>query len=225
LTDEQLKLLFHAQMNRFIYLHGFASSPLSNKARYLGDRFAELEIDLNIPDLNQGDFSHLTITRQLQLVEAELLLNPTPVTVIGSSLGGLTAAWLGQKHIQVERLVLLAPAFGFLAHWLPQLGAEKLQQWQAEQYLMVYHYGEKRSLPLSYEFVLDATQYQDEHLLRPIPTLILNGRHDEVIPVQASRNFAQKRPWVQIIELDSDHALGNVLPKIWQAIQVFCQLC
>ncbi len=50
----------------YIYLHGFASSPSSTKAQYLRARFASLQINLNIPDLNQGDFSHLTLTRQLQ---------------------------------------------------------------------------------------------------------------------------------------------------------------
>lgn len=86
---------------------------------------------------------------------------------------------------------------------------------------MVYHYGEERSLPLSYEFVLDAAQYKDEQLLRPIPTLILHGQQDEVIPLQASRDFAAQRPWVELISLDSDHALGNVMFEIWEAIRAF----
>lgn len=139
-------------------------------------------------------------------------------------MGGLTAAWLGQQHLQVQRLVLLAPAFDFLTYWLPQLEPQQLQQWQTEKYLTIYHYGEKRSLPLHYEFVLDAAQHQEAQLLRPIPTLILHGCQDEVIPIRASRNFAKNRPWVQLIEMESDHSLGNVLPEIWQAIQVFCQL-
>ncbi len=164
----------------------------------------------------------MTITRQLHQVAALFSLS-TPVTLIGSSLGGLTAAWLAERQLQVERLILLAPAFGFLSHWLPQLGAEKLQQWQKEQYLMVYHYGEKSLLPLSYQFVLDAAQYRDEQLLCCVPTLILHGCQDEVISIQASRDFAH-RPWVELFELNSDHSLGNVMPEIWQAIQVFCEL-
>ena len=60
--------------------------------------------------------------------------------------------------------------------------------------------------------------------MRPVPTLILHGCEDEVIPIQASRDFTRQRPWVQLIELNSDHSLGNVLPEIWQAIQIFCQL-
>ena len=204
----------------YIYLHGFASSPNSAKAQYFCSAFAELAIDLKIPDLNQGNFSQLTITRQIEQILALFPPNPTPITLIGSSLGGLTAALLAEKSLQVQRLVLLAPAFEFLSHWLPQLGEAKLKQWQAEQQLMVYHYAEKRSLPLSYNFVIDAANYQDKLLLRPVPTLILHGCDDEVIPITASRNFASSRPWVQLIELNSNHALADVMTQ-WQQIKSF----
>ncbi|NEQ28897.1 MAG: esterase, partial [Microcoleus sp. SIO2G3] len=131
------------------------------------------------------------------------------------------AAWLAQRQ-QVQRIVLLAPAFGFLQHWLPRLGAQTLQQWRSTGTLMVYHYGENQQLPLSYQFVEDATQYDDRQLQRSTPTLILHGRHDDVIPIEASRDFAIDRPWVKLIELDSDHALTDVMPQIWQEILAFC---
>ncbi|MEA5619628.1 YqiA/YcfP family alpha/beta fold hydrolase [Cronbergia sp. UHCC 0137] len=208
----------------FIYLHGFASSPKSTKAQEISDRFAKIQISLKIPDLNAGDFSHLTITRQLNQVQREFPDPSVPVTLIGSSLGGLTSAHLGEKHLQVQKLILLAPAFGFLSYWLPKLGEEAVKNWQKEKYYPVYHYGEQRSLPLNYNFITDANQYQEQHLQRPIPTLILHGKQDEVIPISASRNFAQLRPWVELIELDSDHSLTNVTADIWQAICSFCQL-
>jgi uncharacterized protein len=221
----------------FIYLHGFASSPNSAKARYIGDRFAENQIDLKIPDLNAGDFSHLTITRQLNQVVSMISGNgegklsslfhqsdSQHFTLIGSSLGGLTAAHLGQQYQQVQRLVLLAPAFGFLSHWLPQLGDEQLARWLQEKYLMVYHYGFKQSLPLCYDFITDAIQYQENALQRSVPTLILHGQYDEVIPIKASQEFAKSRPWVELVELESDHSLGNVMAEIWQAIQQFCNI-
>ncbi|MEH2152800.1 YqiA/YcfP family alpha/beta fold hydrolase [Nostoc sp.] len=208
----------------YIYLHGFASSPNSAKARDISDRFTQIQTKLKIPDLNAGDFSQLTITRQLTQVAAEFSNDSTPVTLIGSSLGGLTAAHLGQQNLQVQRLVLLAPAFGFLSHWLPKLGDEEVQRWQQEKYIMVYHYGEQRSLSLSYNFFTDAAQYQERLLQRPILTLILHGKKDEVIPIKASRDFARLHPWVELVELDSDHTLGNVMEEIWQAIRLFCQL-
>lgn len=112
--------------SEFIYLHGFASSPNSAKAEYIRTCFAQANIKLKIPDLNAGDFSHLTITRQLSQIASQFNHHSTPVTLIGSSLGGLSAAHLGQQYPQVQRLVLLAPAFGFLSHWLPKVGDEGL---------------------------------------------------------------------------------------------------
>ncbi|MDX2229397.1 MAG: YqiA/YcfP family alpha/beta fold hydrolase [Leptolyngbyaceae cyanobacterium bins.349] len=211
-------------MHQFIYLHGFASSPQSAKARDLSDRFAKLQIPLKVPDLNQGDFTHLTLTRQLQQVEAEFPQDSSAVTLIGSSFGGLTAAWLGQTQPQVERLVLLAPAFNFLSHWLPRLGYEQTQQWKSEGFLPVYHYGAEKMLPISYSFAEDAAQYRETEIQRSVPTLILHGTKDEVIPLQSSLDFAASRPWVTLIQLESDHGLQDVTDQIWQAIADFCQL-
>ena len=218
----------------YIYLHGFASSPDSIKAKYFCDRFSSLGIDLKTPDLNYNDFSRLTLTRQLNQIETEFLQTQSSesvenikklgeVTIIGSSFGGLTAAWLAQRQLSVKQIVLLAPAFQFLSHWLPQLGQQQLEKWQSEKYLPVYHYAEERYLPLNYEFVTDMAQYPEEKLMRSIPTLILHGKHDTIIPIQASRSFSEHRPWVKLIELEDDHSLGNVLAEIWEAMQKFCQ--
>jgi uncharacterized protein len=219
----------------YIYLHGFASSPDSLKAKYFRDRFSSLTIDLKTPDLNQNDFSRLTLTRQLHQIEtaflqpqtllsqAENVKNPGEVTIIGSSFGGLTAAWLAQRQLSVKQIVLLAPAFQFLSHWLPLLGQQQLEKWQSEKYLPVYHSREQRDLPLNYQFVVDLDQYPEQKLMRSVPTLIMHGLHDTIIPIQASRNFAANRPWVQLIELEDDHSLGNFLAEIWEAIQKFCQ--
>ncbi|MBF2048912.1 MAG: alpha/beta fold hydrolase [Elainella sp. C42_A2020_010] len=210
-------------MTTFIYLHGFASSPQSAKAQYFRNQFASLGIPLQIPNLNQPDFSFLTLTRQLQQIETLLPVND-PVVLIGSSFGGLTAAWLGERFLQIKRLVLLAPAFQFLAHWQPRLGAESMQQWQQTGSLLVYHYGAQQQLPLRYSFITDLAQYDETTLHRSVPTLILHGTQDDVIPIQASRDFAADRAHVQLLELESDHALVDVEDTLWQATQAFCQL-
>ncbi len=209
-------------MTHYFYLHGFASSPRSTKAQFLAHAFQALNLDLRSPDLNQNDFYHLTLTRQIEQVRS--LLPSGSVTLIGSSLGGLTAAWLGEQCPQVDRLVLLAPAFQFLEHWLPRLGREQIQQWRETRSLQVYHYALQTKLPLHYAFVTDAAQYDETQLERPLPTLILHGRQDEVIPIEASRDYAATRSEVQLIELESDHALANVQPEIWQAICSFCAI-
>lgn len=214
-------------MPQYIYLHGFASSPQSAKAQAMKTRFAALDLDLAIPDLNQGDFAHLTLSRQIQQVSALILSQNEPTVLIGSSLGGLTAAWVAQQPAmsdRIEKLVLLAPAFQFLKQWLPRLGPEAIAAWRTEGTLSVYHYTEQRQIPLHYDFITDAQGYRDEDLRANIPTLILHGTKDETISIEASRAYAATRPWVRLVELPSDHALTDVETEIWQHAQVFLNL-
>lgn len=200
------------------YLHGFASGPESIKARQLGDRFRALNLTLHIPDLNQNDFTHLTLSRQIAQVKALLPLPPQPAVLIGSSFGGLTAAWLAEQQPQIQSLILLAPAFQFLDYWVPQIGDIRLQQWQQSGSIPVYHYAVGTELPLHYGFIRDLQRYDQSRLQRPVPTLILHGRQDTVIPIQSSRDYVRTRPWARLVELDSDHALTDVQTEIWGAI-------
>jgi predicted esterase YcpF (UPF0227 family) len=102
-------------MSRIVYLHGFASGPSSKKARFFRERFAELGIGLEVPDLAEGKFEQLTITGQLQVIERTC--RGEAVSLIGSSMGGYLAALYAAGHAEVERLVLMAPAFSFPTRW------------------------------------------------------------------------------------------------------------
>lgn len=207
---------------KYFYLHGFASSPRSTKARRLRDQFQSVHLSLEVPDLNQDDFQHLTLTRQIEQVIK--LLPEESVTLVGSSFGGLTAAWIAQKCSQVDRVVLLAPAFNYLNYWLPTIAPSQLKQWQSGEPILVYHYGEGKPLPLSYGIVVDLTQYDESELQKSIPTLILHGIRDQVIPIKQSQSYVATRSWVDLIELDSDHSLVDQEESIWQAMQQFCEI-
>ncbi len=210
----------------YLYLHGFASGPQSHKGQALKRRFAALGISLTLLDLNQGDFTHLTLSRQIQQGLA-WVGERSAVTVIGSSFGGLTAAWLAQQpqsQGKIQKLVLLAPAFGFLEHWLPRLGPAALARWQQSGFLTVYHHGDQCQYPLAYGFVTDLHQYPDQGLTAPVPTLIVHGTEDEVIPVAASVAYHRDRPWVTLLTPNGDHSLGDQEAIIWQAIGDFLGL-
>jgi uncharacterized protein len=206
----------------YLYLHGFASGANSRKAIFLQEHFAQQGQNLLVPDFNEGGFTDFTITRELQ--QAASYFSTEPVTLIGSSLGGWAALLLAQKYPQVERLILLAPALGFPQPWLSRLGSSTLQKWQETGTWPIYHYIEKREIPLSYRFVSDAQQYLDRSLTRQLPTLIFHGIQDAVVPIELSQHYAANRSEVQLQELASDHSLGNVLPQIWQGIASFCGL-
>jgi hypothetical protein len=98
-------------MNRILYLHGFASSAASSKARFFAEHLRTAGAPIDIPDLAAGDFEHLTIGGQLRVIERAAAGDP--VALMGSSLGGYLAALYAARHPEVTRVVLLAPAFGF----------------------------------------------------------------------------------------------------------------
>ncbi len=204
---------------RYFYLHGFASGPKSFKAQEIADRFAQQNIAIEIPDFNEGGFADLTLTRQIQQVERAISQTPnTPIAIIGSSFGGLTALWVAERCPQVEKLVLLAPALGFPESWYQRLSADQLAHWHETGELMVYHYGEGRSLPLKLSFWEDAQRYRLQHLRRSLPTVILHGRADETVSIDLSRQWVLDHPWCNLIELDTDHSMGDAIDPIWQAI-------
>ncbi|WP_310425746.1 YqiA/YcfP family alpha/beta fold hydrolase [Chamaesiphon sp. VAR_48_metabat_135_sub] len=208
----------------YIYLHGFASGPGSTKARYIQEQFALVGIELQVPDLNQGNFTHLTVSRQITQVVDLFPQNGSPVVLIGSSLGGWISTIIAQAYPQVERLILLAPAFDFLNHWLPKIGDRALISWEQTGYLTIYHHAIKNLSPLHYDFLADARKYPLSEIDRILPTLIIHGTNDEVIPISASHAFAKDRPWVELLEWDSDHQLTNVSDRIWQEICRFCRV-
>src|SRR5271154_694422 len=123
-------------MTRILYLHGFASGPASKKARYFSQRLAECGVTLEVPDLAEGDFENLTVTRQLSVVER--VCAKQPVFLMGSSLGGYLAALYAARHPEVEKLVLLAPAFSFVTRWPEGLGESKMEEWKHTGSMQVF---------------------------------------------------------------------------------------
>lgn len=205
-------------MPRIIYLHGFASSPGSSKARFFRDRLTSAGASVTIPDLAEGDFEHLTISGQLGVLERAA--GPGPVRLIGSSMGGYLAALYAARHTEVERLVLLAPAFGFHRRWTGRLGPGELDRWRSTDSLGVFHYGEGRIRSLSYGLVTDSAQYEDYPRVHQ-PTLIIHGRHDDIVPLEFSEEFASKRPNVRLEAVESGHDLLDVLEQISGSVVEF----
>ncbi len=201
----------------FLYLHGFASSPASQKARFFRQKLEAEGCRLEVPDLAQGDFENLTITAQLHVIER--LAAGRPLVLIGSSLGGYLAALYAARHPEIERLLLLAPAFGFARRWTAALGPEA-DQWKQKGYRMVYHYGEGRFLPVRYALIEDGLRYEDQPSVSQ-PVLIFHGLRDSIVPPSVSAEFARLQPNVRLELVDSDHDLLDVLDRIWARARDF----
>lgn len=203
----------------YIYLHGFASGVQSRKAQYLIDRFLAQGINLITPDLNLGDFTTITLSKQLDFLQTNY--GNQPCCVMGSSLGGLLATLWAVANPLVAKLVLLAPAFRFSECLKQSIGEEEMAEWQAKGVRNFYHYGLDRELPLHYDFFVDSTNHDENKLTRQLPILIIHGRQDDVVLPERSMEFAQKRPGVELQLVDSDHSLGNMVELIWQETQKF----
>lgn len=198
---------------RFVYIHGFASSPQSRKAGAFEVAMAEKGVRLEIPAMDEGDFEHLTISGQSGVLERTL--NGESACLIGSSMGGYLAALYAAMHPEVERLVLLAPAFGFAPRW-KEKGVEG-------EDLSVYHYGEKRVRRVHYGLIADALRFPANPDFKQ-PALIFHGIHDDVVPIEYSREVAALHPDVRLVELDSDHELLDALPRITREAMDFLSL-
>jgi pimeloyl-ACP methyl ester carboxylesterase len=203
---------------RVLYLHGFASSPLSRKAQFFSAQLQQLGFQVEIPDLAEGNFEHLTLSKQLAVVARSA--RSEPVTLIGSSMGGYLAALYAAAHPEVERLILMAPAFGFYQLWVDELGPERLRAWKETNALAIFHYGEGRTLPVAFEMLRDARQFPAfPHFSQP--GLLFHGAADSVVPVQKSIEFAAAHPNVQLIQFPSNHELTDVLDGMWNASKEF----
>jgi uncharacterized protein len=201
-----------------LYLHGFASSPQSRKARFFSGKLEALGARVRIPDLAEGDFEHLTISRQLKLIEE--LAGDGPHTLIGSSLGGYLAALYAAGHANINRILLLAPAFGFCELWQAALGWQRIAAWRSAGSIEVFHYGAGQEMPLAYEFLEDASRYSPFPAVQQ-PALLVHGNQDAVVPVEQSLAFVRGCPQARLLRYDTGHELTDVLDRIWYEAEPF----
>ena len=198
-------------MTEFIYLHGFASGPGSNKAKAFKKRFDELGISIHVPDLQQGDFENLTLTGQIELVQGIIDKNKgQSFALIGSSMGGYLASLIAQTRESVQALFLMAPGFNFLNRWRKKLDISKT----TDELIPVFHYRYNKEVRLNTYLFRDAETWESLPLDRKIPTFIVHGLHDETIDIEESRKFVREKSFCSLKELDSDHGLLSCIDPI-----------
>jgi pimeloyl-ACP methyl ester carboxylesterase len=203
---------------KYIYLHGFASSPASSKARYFQERMREHGVDLVIPELDRGDFEHLTLSGQLSVIQQTH--GSGPAVLLGSSMGGYVAAIYASMHPEIVRIVLLAPAFDFVRRFPKVTGDKQFAEWKSSGKIKMFHYGVGRECLLDFGLYEDARKYPAFPDVSQ-PALVLHGINDETVPVQLSEQFCAAHPNCQLHVLHSGHELTNVLPEMWALTERF----
>jgi pimeloyl-ACP methyl ester carboxylesterase len=206
---------------RFVWLHGFASGPSSGKGQFVRQKLQERGEDLALPDLNEPSFFDLTVSRMLTQLDA-LAPAGERLALFGSSLGGFTAAtWAATRPGRTAALLLLAPAFDLGPRWEKRMGQEEVARWRARGRCAFDHYARGRKEDLSVGFLDDAKTYAS-YPLPGCPTLVVQGKRDDVVDPQVAREFVRRMDGrARLVELDQGHELSADLPGLWEILRGF----
>lgn len=196
------------------YLHGFASSPRTQKGLDLGRRLAGRVASYGIPDLEGGDFRALTMTGIFARAEAALRDLPEDgqgCLLIGSSLGGYSAAWLAaaRRAPRVRGLLLIAPALGFASSWRDRLGEAGLARWRAQGELPFRHHAHEREEPLGVAFLDSCLGLPDLPDDPGLPTVVVQGRQDATVDHRLALAWAGRHPGIELHLVEGDHRLTD----------------
>jgi len=210
-----------------IYLHGFASSPASSKARRFAAELANRGIGCACPDFNDPEFETLTVTRMLDQTAAAIAAAPgAPVALVGSSLGAFVAVHAAVRdargaHPRVDRLVLLAPALDFGGNRLRQLGEHGIDEWRRAGKLRVFHYAHHTERDVGYALYEDAARYDAFSVNLDVPALVFQGTRDASVDPSMVERWSGSRTNVDLRALDDEHQLTASIDRIWDESATF----
>lgn len=115
------------------------------------------------------------------------------IYLIGHSMGGVLATHAAIKHPIVKKLVLIAPAFDFLStddnYSLAKTikaGAEIIKTYQVKEILSRFL---KVSVQQVRQFVKLVEVSQENPSLLNVPTLIIQGTNDQIVPYESSNKI------------------------------------
>ena len=202
---------------KILYLHGFASGPMSTKGVAFDNHFAARGIAIDRMNLRVPSFEHLRLSAMIDAVLAEL---HDRTILIGSSLGGLTAARAAERDSRIRGLILLAPAFQLVARWREQLGPA-WDDWRTRGWRDVDDYMTGGKSRIDFGFIEDAEQVDIGYPEVRVPTRGLDGTPAAGVPMARSRAFVEANPHAELVELDDGHELTGSLPVLLAQAEAF----
>ena len=201
----------------YVFLHGLGSVRCGEKSTSLlahaaarGRHF--LRIDQRGHGESSGRLGSITVS-ELIADAVRVLEHTGPAIVVGSSLGGLVGAHAAAARPDLVRaLALLAPALGLMGNLADRLDPQG-RLWTREG----------RGFVVEARVLADARSLDEKGLPGRlcIPTLVVHGTDDDVIPHRASERFfaAMPQPAKAIwIVPDGDHRLNTVADEMWRRL-------
>ncbi|MCF6298596.1 MAG: hypothetical protein L3J01_01810 [Thiomicrorhabdus sp.] len=210
-----------------VYLHGFLSSGKSQKGRWFAEQMAQ-ENHLDSSALKEGGEKMTTFQKwltptyplaspQASIAAIEKLIVPLlktpeiPLLLIGSSMGGFYAQYLGQKY--GLPYVMINPALNPIPIFEQHLGRHKNTVT-----------GESFCIDLAYIQQLKAMMFDtvEQPLNKHIPALLLLDEGDEVIDVPfALALYSPLTPAFQVQVYEGGNHAFQHLEEAWCDIKRF----
>jgi uncharacterized protein len=120
---------------------------------------------------------------------------PLPgLTIVGNSLGCWIAWLMAQEFQEIERLILIAPAFNMMGAHARSISEERRQAWLTSGWMPWDDEPVHKDWPLSWKWVEESDAYWKTTFdrLRPVNTTILHGLQDTVILPGGSSEFVEQ---------------------------------
>jgi hypothetical protein len=136
-------------------------------------------------------------------------------------MGGYLATLVAQRRVEVKATYLMAPGFNFLERWMRSLKLDFDDETCWDPKIQIFHYRYDETKYIHTDIFKDAKNWRSLCLKREVPSRIVHGTHDEVVPIDESKKFISRRPWCSLEELDSDHGLLSHLEWVVDDCMVF----
>lgn len=208
----------------FLYLHGFASSPASSKARAFIEWGKPRGLEIQALDLRVPTFEGLLFSAIVARVKEAIDAAGGPrarVALIGSSLGGLTAFRVAEADPRVCAVFAMAPAFRLAERWRSTIGEAEWEKWRREGFREVDDHLTKARPKVHFRFVEELETLDPGTPDVRVPACIVHGTKDDVVDVDRSRGFAREKRHVRLVEVDDGHELVASIPRILAEAESF----
>ena len=186
---------------QILFITGFLSKRWGNKSKALAQWCEENGWGFCCYDVrgfgdSEGRFIDYTLSDWIADARAilDLIKSGPPITVVGNSLGGWIAWLLAQECQEIERQVLIAPAFNMMGLRARSIDPERCHDWHSSGWMPWDNDPLHNEWPLSWKWVEESEAYGKTSFdrLRPVSTAILHGQEDSVILPSGSSQFVER---------------------------------
>ncbi|PIR03807.1 MAG: hypothetical protein COV59_04000 [Candidatus Magasanikbacteria bacterium CG11_big_fil_rev_8_21_14_0_20_39_34] len=197
-----------------ILCHGFTTSKDSTKNQTFEKLFnacniATIRIDFFGHGESDGNFEEITLSKAkddiLSTIQDLTKIGYTKIGLVGSSFGGMSSILACAQTDALCCLALTSPVSNYHDKHLQDYTKQELLDWKNKGYI-IYENGKGEKMRLNYTFFLDAI-INDGYVSAKdikVPTLIVHGEKDTVVPIEQSRKLVTLLQAGKLIEVSGE---------------------